>query len=88
MGTNQAGEGVRGQGEGAQEIGGLAKGLRLAQGEDAPDGLADEDDLVLEVEAKGVSFRKRESGMAGSVEAMLEGVLVTRLTTGATLGGG
>ena len=88
MGANQAGEGGGGQGESAQEIDGLAKGLGLAQGEDALDGLADEGDLGLEFEAKGVPFGKRDSGMAGSVGAMLEGVLVARLTTAATLGGG
>jgi hypothetical protein len=87
MGAHQAGKGVGGQREGTQEIDGLAIGLGLAQGEDAPYGLADDGDLGLEVEAKGVPFGRRERGTGGSVEAMLEGVLVTRLTTAATVGG-
>ena len=87
MGADQAGEGGGSQAEGAQVIDGLTIGLGLAQGEDALHGLANEDDLGLEVEGEGVPFGRREGGALGSVEAVLAGVAVARLPTAAMFRG-
>jgi hypothetical protein len=88
MGTDEAGEGGGGQAEGAQEVDGLTIGVGLAEGEDALHGLADQGDLGVEIEGEGSPFGRRGCGAVGSVEAVLEGVAVARLTTAATMGGG